>query len=242
MLPTVQTWTPLIARFGSRAAAYERDADPQCRRTQAATGRAGNWSMGHGSMGHMGHGSRHGDPWPINLVTDMNGRDGFFGQVREAIVSLPRSRVALVCLSQVPVSHMTIPPLLMLASATYHPLRNGKLVRLTGFIVLQSQLVFHQHLQPEHLWHRWRSVYWEKSEVMRLNLYCVMLKVMFLILSAGGGSMDKCIPYCLIVRVDYSLFQHRLQNANDISVLLMPGTSSHLSGTWCFLKLSTHCL
>jgi len=175
MLPTVQTWTPLIARFGSRAAAYERDADPQCRRTQAATGRAGNWSMGHGSMGHMGHGSRHGDPWPINLVTDMNGRDGFFGQVREAIVSLPRSRVALVCLSQVPVSHMTTPPLLMLA--TYHPLRNGKLVRLTGFIVLQSQLVFHQHLQPQHLWHRWRSVYWEKSEVVRLNRYCVMLKV-----------------------------------------------------------------
>jgi len=122
------------------------------------------------------------------------------------------------------------------------PLRNGKLVRLTGFKVLQSHLVFHQHLQPQHLWHRWRIVYWEKSEVMRLNRYCVMLKVMFLILSAGGGSMNKRIPYCLLVRVDYSLFQHRLRNANDISVLLMPGTSSHLSGTWCFLKLSRHCL
>ena len=36
---------------------------------------------------------------------------------------------------------------------------------------------------------------------MRLNHYCVMLKVMFLILSASGGSMDKRIPYCLIVRV-----------------------------------------
>ena len=38
---------------------------------------------------------------------------------------------------------------------------------------------------------------------MRLNRYCVMLKVMFLILSAGGGSMNKRIPYCLLVRVDF---------------------------------------
>ena len=36
--PTVRTWTPLITRFGDHATACVRDADPQCRRTQAATG------------------------------------------------------------------------------------------------------------------------------------------------------------------------------------------------------------
>jgi len=71
---------------------------------------------------------------------------------------------------------------------TCHPLRNGRLVRLSSFNVLQLQLLFHQHLLQQHLWHRWRTVYWRKSEVMRLNRYCVMLKVMFLIPSTGGAA------------------------------------------------------
>ena len=71
---------------------------------------------------------------------------------------------------------------------TCHPLRNGRLVHLTSFNVLQLQLLFHQHLLQQHLWHRWRTVYWRKSEVMRLNRYCVMLKVMFLIPSTGGAA------------------------------------------------------
>jgi len=37
-LPTVRTWTSLITTFGSHAAACVWDADPQCWRTQAATG------------------------------------------------------------------------------------------------------------------------------------------------------------------------------------------------------------
>ena len=39
---------------------------------------------------------------------------------------------------------------------------------------------------------------------MRLRRYCVMLKVMLLIPSTGGSSMNNC--YCLIVPEDYLLF------------------------------------
>jgi len=40
-----------------------------------------------------------------------------------------------------------------------HPLRNGRLVHLTSFNVLQLQLLFHQHLLQQHLSNRWRTVY-----------------------------------------------------------------------------------
>ena len=165
----------------------------------------------------------------FRFVTDMNDRDGFFGQVQEAIVSLSKEQSTTdVPQSSASVTHDNsttadagdIPPTKKQEVSPFDWFQSASVP--TGVSSASTATASVASLKERVL---------REIEVMRLKRYCVMLKVMFLILSACGGSMDKCIPYCLIVRVNYSLFQHRLQNANDISVLLIPGTSSHLSGT-----------